>query len=76
MATNSLGITKSSSIPHPRSCVEGGSTNTGWHIDVHHVKKLLANWDMGSHDKLLFRLEKSSKKKVLVFRGVPSPIIA
>ena len=23
-----------------RSCVEWGSTNTGWHINVHHVKKL------------------------------------
>ena len=34
--------------------VEWGSTNTGWHIDVHHVKTLTHikcevrhNWDMG-----------------------------
>ena len=34
--------------------VEWGSTNTGWHIDVHHVKNFAHtrcevghNWDMG-----------------------------
>ena len=37
--------------PRHRSCVKWGSTNTGWHINAHHVKKLYTrgkhNGDMG-----------------------------